>query len=104
MNENKERLLAYLNEDMLTDEQMEFIVDLVNGVSIWDLIRAGKLGYKKGHYDTARPLEYMNKLKEMGINDEIIEGCLFDYTEKSFGELSSYKTRFFNYILKLFSY
>ena len=102
MNENKMRMLAYIKEDMLTQQQLDFLVDLVNGLNVWD--HMDKIGYKKGRYDTARPLEYMNELKEMGINDEIIEGCLFDYTEKSFGELSSYKTRFFNYILKLFSY
>lgn len=100
---NIEKLKRYLEKDLITDKQAETIIDLLNrnynfGINPETM---KKLGYQ--NFDWAKPQHYMDKLREMGVPNEMLQFTVFDYSKERHGELSNVAIRHYKHIIKTLS-
>ena len=85
MTDNKDLIKRYIDE--ATDEQADLLYLIISGglnMGIDDDTMK-KLGY--GTFDWAKPQPYMDKLREMGVPEEMLYYTVYDYTKADFGEL-----------------
>ncbi len=96
--QKKAKIRAYLDEGLLN---INVLYDLINFALDNQSLKGqknilGKIGYSA--YDVATPYDYTRYLNDAGISEEITRPCIFDYTKKSFGELSIPEIRYVEYL------
>ncbi len=96
--EIKKTIQAYIDEGLLN---LEVLYDLIQFAQDIYLIQGhknimSKIGYKV--YDVAKPQGYIDYLNQAGVNKEITRNAVYDYTDKTFGELSLPAVKYVEYL------
>lgn len=101
----KDDLIQWLTDDVIKDEEIEVIHFLLN-TGLNDkremLKFAGYSDKEQKQIDTATPIDYTRKIKEIYPNFKPMN-CVFDYNEKSFGELINVVDLVGQKIIKVFN-
>ena len=96
----KDMLIAHL--DYATDKQIDFIIELLSMNEYpnkKDLLNLGGFDTSKT-FDTATPIDYYRKIQELYPN--FVNGnMIYDYSQKSFGEMLNANDLIVHRILKL---
>ena len=98
-------MIKYLQEgDVISDEKVDLILALLKSgewLNKEDLLKLSGYDTSKT-YDTAYPQPYADKIRE--IMPDFNQGCwIYDYSEKSFGELVNVYNLFAKHVLKTLS-
>lgn len=99
--DKKNTLIKYM--DYLTDEQVNFIYNLtnLNGASKRDLLTlAGITKDEQSKMDSATPIDYVNKVKDIFPSIENAN-LMYNYNDNVFGEMININDLIVNKILNL---